>query len=87
MPKKLSHLKPLMICCLFPGEIIVSSGSFDSFSFSLFFDFPSGVILSAILFPIKSPVASALFWTILLPAVLAKLVPCFFVVSIIFYHM
>ena len=73
-----------MICCIFSGGIIISSSSLVSFS--LFFDLPNEVILSAILFPIKSPFASALFWTILLPAVLANSLPCFFVVSIIFYH-
>ena len=75
-----------MISCLFSGGKIISSGSFISFSFSLFFDSPGEVILSAILFPIKSPVASAFFLTILSPAVLAKLIPSFFVVPIIFYH-
>ena len=48
-----------MICGLFSGRIIISSSS--RVSFSLFFDFPNEVILSAILFPAKSPVASALF--------------------------
>ena len=65
-----------MICCLFSGGIIISSSSLVSFS--LFFNLPSEVILSATLFPIKSPVASALFLTILLPAVLANSLPCFF---------
>ena len=46
-----------MICCFSLGGTIISSGSF--ISFSLFFDFPSEVILSDILFSIKSPVASA----------------------------
>ena len=64
-----------MICCLFSGGIIISSSSFVSFS--LFFDLPSEIILSGILFPIKSPVASALFLTILLPAVIANSLPCF----------
>ena len=56
-----NNLKSSIICCLFSGGIIISSGSFISFSFSLFFDLPNEVIVSAILFPIKSPVASALF--------------------------
>ena len=43
------------------GGIIISSGSPLLFSFSLFFYLPNEVILSDIKFPIKSPVASALF--------------------------
>ena len=43
----------------FSDGIIISSSSFVSFY--LFFDLPSEVILSAILYPIKSHVASALF--------------------------
>ena len=35
--------------------------SFVSFLFPLFFALPTKVILSAILFPIESPVASAVF--------------------------
>ena len=62
-----------MICCLFSGGIIISSSSFVSFS--LFFDLPDEVILLAFLFPIKSPVASALFLIILLPDVLANSLP------------
>ena len=71
-----------MICCFFSGGIIIASSS--PVSFSLFLDLPNEVILSAISFPIKSPVASALFLTILLPAVLANSLLCFFVASIIF---
>ena len=78
------NLKLLIICCLFSGEIIISS---SLVLFSLFFDLPSEVVLSAILFPTKSPVASALFLTIFLPAVLANSLPCFFVISIIFYFL
>ena len=49
-----------MICCLFSGRIIISStsSSITSFGFSLTFN---EVILSAILDPVKSPVASADF--------------------------
>ena len=39
------------------------------------FDLPIEVILSAILFLIKSPVASAVFWTTLLGAVFAAAIP------------
>ena len=37
-------------------------------SFSLLFVLPTEVVLSAILFPIKSPAASAVSWTTLLEA-------------------
>ena len=49
-----NNLRSSIICCLFSGGIQISSGLFV-FSFVL----PIEVILSAILFPIKSPVASA----------------------------
>ena len=52
----------------------------SSFSFGL----PIEVILSAILFPIKSPVASAVFCTTLLEAVFPASIPVFVAVSIIF---
>ena len=42
------------------------------------------VVLSAILFPIKSPVASAVFWTTLFEAVFAASIPVFVAVSINF---
>ena len=53
-----NNLRSSIICCLFSGGIQISSGLFV-FSFSFSFVLPIEVILSAILFPIKSPVASA----------------------------
>ena len=50
--------------------------------FSLLFVLPTEVILSAVLFPIKSPVAFAGFWTTLLEAVFAASIPVFVAVSI-----
>ena len=47
----------------------------SSFSFLILFGLPIEVILSAILLPTKSPVASAVLCTTLLPAVLAKVFP------------
>ena len=44
-----NNLRSSIICCLFSGGMYISSG----FSFS--FVLPIEVILSAILFPIKSP--------------------------------
>ena len=52
-----NNLRSSIICSLFSGEMYISSG----FSFGFYFDLPIKVILSAILFPIKSPVASAVF--------------------------
>ena len=55
-----------MICCLFSGDMYLSFGISISSSFcecnSLGDFFETLVILSAILLPIKSPVASAVFW-------------------------
>ena len=51
------------------------------FVLSSSFDLPATVILSAILFTIKSPVASAAFWTTLLEAVFAASIPVFVAVS------
>ena len=48
-----NNLRSSIICCLFSGGMYISSG----FSFGL----PIEVILSAILFPIKSPVALQFF--------------------------
>ena len=59
------NLNSLIICHLFSGDIYLSFGI--SVSFKLFCecnfleDFQALVILSAILLPIKSPVASAVF--------------------------
>ena len=58
----------------------ISSG----FSFGFSFDLPVEVILSAILFPIKSHVDSAVFCTTLLEAVFAASIPVFVAVSISF---
>ena len=55
-----------------------------SFSFPLFFDLPVEVILSAILFPIKSPLVYAVFWTTLSDAVFAASTLVFVAVSINF---
>ena len=71
-----NNLRWSIICCLSSGGMYISS----SFSFGL----PIEVILSAILFPIKSPVASAVFWTTLLEAVFAASIPVFVAVSISF---
>ena len=54
------------------------------FSFSFSFVLPIEVILSAILFPIKSPVASAVFCTTLLEAVFAASIPVFVALAINF---
>ena len=52
-----------------------------SSSFSFVFVLRTEVILSAILFPIKSPVASAVFCTTLLEAVFAASIPVFVAAS------
>ena len=52
--------------------------------FPSLFGLPIEVILSAILFPIKSPVASAVFQTTLFEAVFAASIPVFVAVSINF---
>ena len=54
------------------------------FSFSFSFVLPTEVILSAILFPIESLVASAFFCTTLLEAVFTGSIPVFVAVSINF---
>ena len=56
------------------------SSTFFVFSFGL----PSKVVLSAILFPIKSPVVSAVFWTTLLEAAFPAFIPVSAAVSISF---
>ena len=53
-----NNLRLSIICCPFFGGLYISS---ISFVFSFSFGLPIEVILSAILFPIKSPVASAVF--------------------------
>ena len=76
-----NNLRSSMICCLFYGGMYISSGLFV-FSFS--FDLPIKVILSAVLFPIKSLVASAVFCTTLLEVVFAASIRVFVAVSINF---
>ena len=76
-----NNLRSSIICCLFSGGMYISS---DLFIFSFSFVLPIGVILSAILFPIKSPVASTVFCTTLLEAVFAASIPVFVAVSINF---
>ena len=62
-----------MICCLFSGDMYLSFGISISSSFcecnTLGDFFETLVILSAILLPIKSPVASAVFWIALFEGV------------------
>ena len=78
-----NNLRSSIICCLFSGGIYISSGLFI-FSFS--FGLPIEVVLSAILLPIKYPVASAVFCATLLEAVFAASIRVFVAVSINFYH-
>ena len=80
-----NNFKSLIICFLFSGGIIIScissiilSSSFCALSLVLL------VILSAILLPIKSPVASALLVSTFLPAILAKSLPVLKLLSNIF---
>ena len=60
----------------------ISSGV--SFVFGFSFDLPIEVILSALLFTIKSPVASAGFYTTFLDAAFAASIPVLVAVSINF---
>ena len=81
-----NNFKSLIICSLFSGGIIISyvSSIILSSSFcALFLELL--VILSAILLPIKSPVASALLANTFLPAILAKSFPALKLLSNIFY--
>ena len=80
-----NNFKSLIICSLLSGGIIVSclssiilSSSFCSLFLVLL------VIPSAILLPIKSPIASALLGNTFLPAILAKSLPAFKLLSNIF---
>ena len=59
-----------IIWCFFSGGILISYLLFVSF-FSLLCSLPTEVILSAILFPVESPVASAGFFPTLSDAVFA----------------
>ena len=65
--------RSLIICCLFSGDIYLSVSISCSLVCELFCGevFENFVILPAILFPIKSPVPSAVFWTTLFEAVLS----------------
>ena len=82
-----NNFKSLIICSLFSGGIIISCGSSSILSSSLCALFLILlVILSAILLPIKSPVASALLVNIFLPAILAISLPALKLLSNIFYH-
>ena len=53
----------------------------DFLSFSLLSDLPTEVILSAILLPIKSHVAFAVFRTTILEAVFVASIPVFFFIN------
>ena len=72
-----TNLNSSVICCLSSGDMYLSlevalstSTSVSLFCSSLVDFFETLVILSAILLPIKSPVASAVFWIALFDAVL-----------------
>ena len=60
-----TNLNSSIICCLFSGDMYLSFGAFDSSLSSSFCGFldllETLAILSAILLPIKLPVASAVF--------------------------
>ena len=59
-----TNLNSTIICCLFSGDMHLSFGISNSFLFcecNFIEDFEALAILSAILLPIKSPVASAVF--------------------------
>ena len=77
----------LIICSLSSGGIIIScvSSIILSSSFCALFLILL-VILSAILLPIKSPVASALLVNTFLPAILTKSLPALKLLSNIFYR-
>ena len=80
-----TSLNSSIICCLFPGDMYLSFGVSDSSLTSLFCGFldflETLVILSAILLPIKSPVASAVFWIALFEAVFIASAVDFFALS------
>ena len=80
-----NNFKSLIICSLFSGGISISCVSsiiLSSYFCSLFLVLL--VILSAILLPTKSPVASALLVSTFLPAILAKSLPALKQLSNIF---
>ena len=79
------NLNSSIICCLFFGDIYLSFGipllaSFDDNSLDFFEcnSVDTHVILSAILWPIKSPVASAVFELIFLKQFLLHLLQIFY---------
>ena len=73
-----------MICCLFSGDaylfvwVVISTSSSLSRDSFVDFLFETLVILSAISLPIKSPVASAVFWIALFEAVFIASIVDFF---------
>ena len=81
-----TSLNSSIICCLFSGDIYLSFGVSDSSLASLFCEciedlFETLVILSAILLPIKPPVASAVFWIAFFEVVFIASVVYFFALS------
>ena len=73
-----TNLNSSIICCLSSGDmylflwvVISTSSSVSSFGNFLLDFLEALVILSAILLPIKSPVASAVFWIALFEAVIS----------------
>ena len=77
-----AYLKSSIICCPFSGDMYISCLS--SFSYSLFYLMNVLPNFVTILFPIKSPVASAVFLTTHLEAAFAASIPVFIAVSINF---
>ena len=73
-----TNLNSSIICCLFSGDMYLSFGTcISSFCSSLEDFFEKFTILSALLLPIKSPVASAVFWIALFEAVfIASVADC-----------
>ena len=73
-----------MICCLFSGDaylfvwVVISTSSSLSRDSFVDFLFETLAILSAISLPIKSPVASAVFWIALFEAVFIASIVDFF---------
>ena len=77
-----TNLNSSIICFLFSGDMYLSFGDFDSSLSLLFLDFlETLVILSSIYLPIKSLVASAVFWTALFEAVFIASVVDFLALS------
>ena len=81
-----TNLNSSITCCLFSEDMYLSFGiSISSlgvfFCSSLEYFFQIFIILSAILLPIKSPVASATFWIALFEAVFIASIVDFLAVS------